>query len=136
MDIVKNTIEWNKKNGTAELPFNYKKEMSFVLEELLESTGNYDSFTAREKALAMAEEIAGDATKVNEEGVIDAWADIIVFAIGAMIKLGYDPEKVLDEVCRQINTRTGSVVNGKFVRDPDINPYEADFSICKMSDEK
>jgi hypothetical protein len=58
-------------------------------------------------------------------------ADIIVFASGAIAKSGYNPSLVMEEVYKEINSRKGTLVEGKFVKDPNIVPYKADFSICK-----
>lgn len=130
MDIFEKIVAWNEERNLLALGFNHTKEASFIVEELLESTGAYDSVTARERALTLAEDIVGDATAAPET-VVDAWADIIVFATGALAKLGYDPSKVMDEVYQEINSRTGTLVEGKFVKDPDAVLYQADFSTCK-----
>ena len=50
----------------------------------MESTGEYDSESARTKAKEYAAEIVGDA-KATPEQVVDAMADIIVFATGVPI---------------------------------------------------
>ncbi len=131
MSIFKKIIEWNRTRGLLDLEFNHTKQVSFITEELLESTGNYNSINAREKA----EEIAVDITKSsnpNHETMIDAFADIIVFATGAMGSLGYDPDKVMDEVYKEINSRTGTLVDGKFVKDLHAERYCADLTGCKL----
>lgn len=130
MNAFDNVVNWNEERGLIANGFNHKKETSFIIEELLESTGKYDSETARERAAQYAEEIIGDATPTDEE-VVDAFADIIVFATGAIRKKGYDPSKVMDEVCKEINSRTGKLVEGKFVKDKDAIPYQADLKGCK-----
>jgi predicted HAD superfamily Cof-like phosphohydrolase len=112
------------------LGFNHTKETSFIVEELLESTGGYTSETARTRANEIAENIVGQNSATKEQ-IIDAFADIIVFATGAIAKNGYDPSKVMDEVYKEINSRTGTLVDGKFAKDPNAVPYKADFSICK-----
>lgn len=131
MDILQKIVQWNKARGLLELPFNHQKEASFILEELLESTGQYDSVSAREQAMFLATEIIA-VPNDNKEQVIDAWADIIVFATGAIAKCGYDPSKVMDEVFKEIDSRTGKMVEGKFVKDVDVKLYVADFSVCKF----
>ncbi len=124
-------VEWNKNRNLLALGFDHVKESSFILEELLESTGNYNSESARERALQYAKEIVGES-EPNDEAVLDAWSDMIVFATGAIAKLGYDPSKVMDEVYKEINSRTGQLIEGKFVKDKDVIPYKADFSGCKL----
>ena len=131
MDILQKIVEWNRERGILELDFNHVKETSFIVEELLESTGHYDSITSRERATELATDIVGTPDATPEQ-IVDAWADIIVFATGAMAKLGYDPSKVMDEVYQEINSRTGKMIDGKFVKDADAKLYEADFSVCKL----
>lgn len=131
MDMFEKIVKWNEERGLIERGFDHSKEASFILEELLESTGNYDSITARERAMGYANEIVGDA-HAKEVQIVDAMADIIVFATGAIAKNGYNPSKVMDEVYKEINSRTGKLIDGKFVKDKDAKVYEADFSTCKV----
>ncbi len=130
MSIFQKIIQWNKERGLLDKPFNHQREVSFIVEELLESTGNHDSITAREKAEEIATEIVSP-DYFDEEKVIDAFADIIVYATGVIAKLGYDPDKVMEEVYKEIDSRKGKLINGKFVKDPDAPRYHADFSHCK-----
>lgn len=131
MDILTKIVEWNKERGLIERGFNHKKEASFIIEELLESTGNYDSISAQEDTEKYSEAIITN-TPVDKEIIVDAFADILVFATGAIAKLGYDPAKVMDEVYKEINSRTGKLIDGKFVKDLDAQVYKADFSKTKM----
>lgn len=130
MDILTKIVEWNKERGLIERGFNHKKEASFIIEELLESTGNYDSLSAQENVDTYTNEIITD-TPENTEILVDAWADIIVFATGAIAKLGYDPKAVMDEVYKEINSRTGTLIDGKFVKDPNAKIYKAELAKCK-----
>ncbi len=130
MDMFQKLVAWNEERNLLALGFNHEKEASFIVEELLESTGAYDSITARDRAMTVAKEIVGESTP-EPEVALDAWADIIVFATGAIAKLGYDPSKVMEEVYKEINSRTGKMVDGKFVKDTDAILYQADFSNCK-----
>lgn len=131
MDMFQKIVEWNRERGILNLQFDHVKETSFITEELLESTGHYDSVTAREKAMEYAKEIVGNPDSTPEQ-IVDAWADIIVFATGGIAKLGYDPSKVMEEVYQEINSRTGQMIDGKFVKDPDAVLYQADLSACKL----
>ena len=131
MDMFRRIVEWNRERGILNLEFNHVKETSFIVEELLESTGHYDSVTAREKAMELATQIVGEPDATPEQ-VVDAWADIIVFATGAMAKLGYDPSAVMEEVYKEINSRTGEMVDGKFVKDPNAILYTANLSDCLL----
>lgn len=130
MDMFEKIVQWNTERGLIERGFDHTKETSFIIEELLESTGNYDSINAREKAEKIANEITA-GSKGNDEEIIDALFDIVIFASGAMAKLGYNPSKVMDEGFKEINSRTGTLIDGKFVKDPNAKKYEADFTNCK-----
>lgn len=130
MDILTKIVEWNVERGLIERGFNHEKEASFIIEELLESTGNHDSITARAQAEEYTQKII-TTTPENPETIVDAFADIIVFATGAIAKLGYDPAQIMDEVHKEINSRTGTLIDGKFVKDPNAKIYTADFSQCK-----
>ena len=66
---------------------------------------------------------------------VDAYFDICVYAIGAMMKLGYDPRKVFEEGLKEINDRTGAYDPkvGKWVKEPKKeNAYKADYSRAKL----
>jgi len=98
----------------------------------MESTGKEDSLSAREMAEKRAEEILGGSENNNKEEIVDAFADIIVFATGSIVKLGYDPEKVMDEVLKEIESRTGKMIDGKFVKDLNVEMYKAKLEKCKF----
>ncbi|MCD5383113.1 hypothetical protein LR002_03245, partial [Candidatus Gracilibacteria bacterium] len=72
------------------------------------------------------------------EQVVDAAADIIVFATGLIAKMGYDPDVVMDEVLKEIESRKGEIIDGKFVKFKDEeakkNWYKADFLKAKKCD--
>jgi predicted HAD superfamily Cof-like phosphohydrolase len=132
MDMFQKIVQWNQQRGLLTKGFNHQKEVSFIIEELLESTGNYDSLTAREKAEEIASQITADSQE-NPEHIIDALGDIIVFATGAMAKLGYNPSSIMNEVHKEIDSRTGTLIEGKFVKDLDAQKYTADFTNCKLN---
>jgi|OM-RGC.v1.026426322 Phosphoribosyl-ATP pyrophosphohydrolase. len=132
MDILTRIVEWNKERNLLALGFDHTKEASFIIEEVLESSGQYDSETARQRALETASSMVGSAT-ASPEQIVDAWADIIVFATGGIAKAGYDPASVMEEVYKEISSRTGTLVDGKFIKDKDVVPYKANLSRCKLS---
>ena len=132
MTLFEKIRTWNEERGLPNLPFDHQKQVSFIIEELLESTGNHDSISAREKAEEISHEITKDA-KFDPETVIDAFGDIIVFSVGVMLNLGYNPDQVMDEIYKEINSRTGKIIDGKFVKNVDVERYYADFSICKTN---
>jgi hypothetical protein len=132
MTIFQKIIQWNKERGLLDKEFNHQKEVSFIIEELLESTGNHDSITARDKAEKIANDIV-TPDYFEEEKVIDAFGDIIVFATGVIAKLGYNPDKVMEDIYKEIDSRKGKLIDGKFVKDPEATKYIADFSKCKLN---
>lgn len=89
--------------------------------------------------LAMIVEELGEFLNAdNDEGRIDAMADIIVFAYGEMAKYGYHGDKVMNEVIKEISSRTGvyDPATKKWQKDksPEAQAkwYTADFSKCKL----
>ena len=127
--ILAKIVDWNKERKLNEQPFKLKEEISFIIEELLESTGEYKSIDARSKALELVKTFKDND---NDEEIIDAFGDIIVFATGTILKLGYDPDKVMEEIFKEIDSRKGKIIDGKFVKDPLIMPYKADLKKCKQ----
>lgn len=104
-------------------------EAGNIVEELLEAIGldvpkgNRPMLKQRWEDLLVDVVVEGIAKNVvpfediSKAEQVDAYADICVFAIGAMLKLGYDPEKALIEVGKEINSRVGKIVDGKFEKD-------------------
>lgn len=68
--------------------------------------------------------------------ITDALCDIIVVATGALYKLGYDPEKALQETLKEITSRQGKInfTTGKWEKDSNQDPntlYTADYDKTK-----
>lgn len=89
--------------------------------------------------LAMIVEELGEFLESKDDiGRIDAMADIIVFAYGEIAKYGYDGDKVMNEVIKEISSRTGSYDPATKKWQKDKSPqaqakwYTADFSNCKL----
>ena len=86
----------------------------------------------------IVEELGEFIAATHTEGRIDAMADIIVFAYGEMAKYGYDGDKVMDEVIKEISSRVGSYSEETKKWQKDKSPeaqakwYSADFSNCKL----
>lgn len=124
-------------------PYDFENESVNILEEIFESGGLKVSKENREKLKSVFEQAIHTTFKFGigetdkeykkdpEYHTIDAYADIIVFCVGAIMKIGYNPEKVLLECSKEINSRTGKIVDGKFQKDTDIKVYKADYSECK-----
>ena len=133
MTIFNQIINWNNERGLIDKVYSHENEVSFILEELIESIIQSESKEVRPLAQEIASEfmqiLGTPSTKVQK---VDAFADIIVFACGAIAKLGYEPDKVMQEVLNELNDRTGSLIEGKFVKDIKEDPYKANFDVCKI----
>ena len=74
----------------------------------------------------------------TDEDKVDGYADIVVFCIGAIMKLGYNPKIILEEVGKEINSRAGQMLNGKFTKyksqEAVAKWYKADFTKAKLRD--
>ncbi len=131
-NAIRKIIEWRDARNLQSLGFDHTLQVSFIIEELLESTGRYTSSSARKKAFKMAKEITEGSSPTDEQ-ITDAFADIVVYAIGAVAAVGYDPEKVMEEVQKELDSRKGKVINGKFEKDENTPFYKANFTNCKSS---
>jgi hypothetical protein len=160
MSIFKRIVKWNKDRNLIkpENEFNLKNDISFILEELIEMTSDLKSNEARELATNLADLLLSNRLKdflnevkfdykevstnknilqiIESEKIVDAFADIIVFSVGSIRKLNYNPDKVMNEVLKEIESRKGKIINGKFVKD--TNPevvkkwYKANLLSCKI----
>ena len=113
MNVFNEIRKWNEDRNLLSYRFDSSLEYKMLKEEL-------DEFR--------------DAP--DEHETIDALADIIVVTIGAMYKLGYEPECVISEVLKEINSRVGEIdSNGKFQKDKSpeakANWYKASYEQCK-----
>ena len=86
----------------------------------------------------IVEELGEFLASSDTDGRIDAMADIIVFAYGEIAKYGYDGDKVMNEVIKEISSRVGSYSEETKKWQKDKSPeaqanwYTADFSGCKL----
>lgn len=115
MGALKSIVKFNKERNLS--VFNAEKERYYIELEL----GEFSEATA-----------LGD-----EHEQVDALADIIVFATGAIHKLGYNPKAVLKETLKEINSREGEIdpVTGKWEKSktqPKETLYKADYRKCKV----
>ncbi len=110
--------------------FNIEVATKNILEELMEAHGIVD--TSKEKKNERKEVLYRALVSIvnevkmferenfvepTEEMIVDAFCDICEFAIGEPLKLGYDPIICLDEMQKEINSREGHIINGKFEKD-------------------
>jgi hypothetical protein len=125
-------IKWNNDRGLIEKGFDHKNEISFIVEELIEGHSDMESKKARKYSKFISWIIRKLPGKTPaKEDIVDSFADIIVFAVGAIAKLGYNPDLVMKEVQKELDDRTGSMIDGKFVKDKKDKPVKADFTKCK-----
>ena len=86
----------------------------------------------------IVEELGEFLASTDDAGRIDAMADIIVFAYGEMAKYGYNGDKVMDEVIKEISSRTGAYNPDTKKWQKDKSPeaqarwYTANFEYCKF----
>jgi len=124
-----------------EKAYDWSVEATNIVEELLEAIGINDRNTALlvvgDMQLRINERVQqGLVIAPSEFNQLDAFGDIIVFACGAITKLGYNPELILTQVALEINSRKGTIIDGKFVKDksPEAKAewVRADFTKCKL----
>ena len=89
----------------------------------------------------IVEELGEFLESKDDNGRIDAMADIIVFAYGEIAKYGYNGDKVMDEVIKEISSRVGAYdpETKKWQKDrspeAQANWYTANFTECKLDNE-
>jgi len=143
---IKEIMRFQTERELDKKPYSSLNEHMNIAEEMLESIG---IDVPKENRMILQSILMEMATTMrtldkrnemqarmhNDSDRVDAYADIIVFAIGAIMKLGYSPEKVLVEVAREINSREGEMINGKFEKFLDEESktkwYKADYKQCK-----
>ncbi len=157
MKIIERIIEWNKERGLDKNEFSLDAENVNCLEEIFEtyefnnglikdiidrhlpaeSTDNIEKDLAM-LVISLLHSMGFASHKTDEHEIIDSLADRIVFSVGAMLKLGYDPRKVMDETLKEIESRTGAYnpEQDKWVKDTSNEAkakwYKADYSKCKI----
>lgn len=157
VEEVKNALQELERFQTDRLlhnnPFDLRIATMNILEELLEAHGVgdnkdrdlvtmlYEEFETIISAIfdTIADDGDMDGVTYSEptiEDQVDAFCDIQVFAGGEIGKLGYSNEQCLIEVGKEINSRTGEIVNGKFEKykteEAMAKWYKANFSGCKL----
>ena len=142
MTAISEIVRFQTDRELDKKPYSGNNEHINIVEELLESMG---VDTAKEDRRELLDDwldfTAKRMTKttmvkaLDENEKVDAYCDVIVFAIGALLKLGYDPEKALMETAKEINSRQGEMINGKFEKflSPAMKElwYKANYDICK-----
>lgn len=87
------------------------------------------------KFLSIGDSLHKSKIDTRTETKIDGLCDRIVFAIEAIEQLGYNAEVALSEVAKEINSRDGEIINGKFqkYKTPEAMSkwYKANFTRAK-----
>ena len=130
--MIEKVIQWQKDRNLHKMPYIHKDEIKNIIEETCETFE-----LTRDEAEDITDNIVAmsDNYIAHDNDKVDAYFDICVYAIGAMMKLGYDPIKVFDEGLKEINERTGAYDEqvGKWVKQPKKpNAYKADYSKAKL----
>ena len=143
MKAIKEIVRFQTDRDLHLKDYDSLNEATSIVEELLEAQG-LDVTKANRAKLTQkwldfihdCEEtkVADRVTAFNEvlkSEAVDAYCDTVVFAVGAILKLGYDPELALQEVAKEINSREGFMVGGKFEKDLSAEAvakhYKADY---------
>jgi len=131
---ISELVRFQNDRGLTNQEFKLGDELTNILEEVIETRG-LKSKDARRRAEVMSNEIMRIGEESIETDIVDAFADIITFAIGSLNKIGYDPELVLVEVGKEVNSRTGDMINGKFIKheteEAKSGWYKANYEKCK-----
>ena len=132
--MLEHVIEWQQDRNLDKMPYDHYSETLNRLEEICESWALTREYA--EQLLNTIDDCSDKAIeKICQENTIDSLFDECVYAIGAMMKLGYDPRKVFEEGLKEINDRTGAYDPkvGKWVKEPKKpNAYKADYSKAKL----
>lgn len=135
-------IKFQTDRGLDKQEFIALNEQINIVEELLELVG-YDVPKDNRTALMhewnrFVSEVASKKIALfvgnNESTVPDALCDIITFATGGLMKDGHSPLLAIEQCGKEINSRVGSMVDGKFEKDLSKSKdwYKADYSNSKV----
>ena len=142
---MKQLIKFQTTRGLDKQDYNWENEAMNVIEEILEEKG-YDIPKAVRSDFLMpivqymrtkaATNPAIRWHRPSDHDRVDAACDQIVFNVGKIMKLGYHPEIAISEVGKEINSRDGIIINGKFEKyldDASISKhYKANFTKAKV----
>ena len=133
MNIVERVIQWNIERGLDKQDYNMNREFGFIMEEMLEGLGFNQLFPSkiefrdyiRKSIIQIIDDTISQEKNVPVSAdQADAFGDIIVFAIGALMKIcNKNPELgTPDELLERImlaNDNKGNKVDadGKIIKD-------------------
>jgi hypothetical protein len=123
--------------GLSKQGYNHRVEVVNTLEEMLETLEGNETENARKIAEEIYDKYFKGKSIKSEDELLDSHLDAVVINIGSVIKLGFDPKCSLSEVAKHINSRRGTIINGKFTKSKDPEDmrywYIPNFKKCKRS---
>ena len=139
--VIRKIVNYQKERELDKQPFEFMNEATNVIEELVEINGYLVPKEKRvelrkqvEKFFNMLPKELGLKKNPDEHKIPDGFSDIIVFSIGAMMKDGWRPKCCLNETVKEIRSREGKIINGKFQKftTPEYTKkwYKANYSRC------
>lgn len=135
IDTIDQVSQWQVVRNLQMIPFKQDDEVSNILEEMIESYGLSSSDSrqvAKHVVSLIHQEIqAKDCIQmVTDEDMVDAFFDTIVYAVGSMLKLGYNPIGVMSEGLKHIEGRKGRYEPeiGKYVKEPSGHLYQPQYN--------
>lgn len=133
---VDRVANWQEERGLSKIDFNRKDEFTNLLEEIFEAMGykkEGDKDIPRNMASHYVDAWLMHVRSPDDEIIVDGLFYLIVYSIGAMMKLGYSPSIVFQEGLKEIDSRGGRFDHsaGKWVKEVTGNEYKADFRKAK-----
>lgn len=116
-NVIDKIVLWNQKRGLDKRGFDLQKEVSYLYSEILELMGN-NSLNHDQLAYEHAQKLFNQRNhNLTDDEIADGFGDIIIYCVGALLKLGYDPNRVL-EIINQANEAKSNNTNvlGKIVK--------------------
>lgn len=142
VDTINRVAQWQIDRNLQMIPFKQDDEVTNILEEMIEGYGFVSSdarLVGKHIIKLINDELhAKDAVAVVEsEDLVDAFFDTIVYAVGSIMKLGYNPIGVMSEGLKHIEGRKGKYNPeiGKYVKEPSGHLYKPQYNqvtIAKM----
>jgi hypothetical protein len=146
---MKELIRYQTDRGLDKKSFEINNEVANIFEELLEAHG---LDVSKENRPMLKDAVSTFVDTLLDEGIaisgdipsnferVDAFVDIIAFATGAILKLGHNPIVAITECGKEINSRVGKIVDGKFektlTQEARNNWYKADYTKSDYADKE
>ena len=138
--MINRMKKWQTDRNLHKHQYNPEIEAKFIIEELLESF-NVKGDLGKKLSKRYAEFLkleGADEVQPDDTELVDCYFDIIIFSIGAILKLGFEPELVIEEGLKEIESRTGKIntTTGKYEKDTSEEAkaklYKADYDTCRI----